>query len=258
MTNARFDALFGGLPRRPEAQLEQKHMDLAASVQAVVEEVVLRLTRSLSKEGERNLCLAGGVALNCVANGRVLREGSFESIWVQPAAGDAGGALGAALAIYHLHLGKPRRVSNTPDGMLGGYLGPEFAQQDIEARLVAVGARFSVLPRARLPDRHGDRPFVTGRRPIAAQFRLAIQGDQHHRILDPVAHVAVSVPAGLSLYSAWWKSKRTGAPLRQSDDNHAARGIMARRRMGVRRLGWAAWPLPRRQSSAANTPPGTS
>ena len=146
MTNARFEALFGGPPRAPEAPLTQRDMDLAASVQAVTEEIVLRLTRALAAEtGARNLCLAGGVALNCVANGKVLRDGSFERIWVQPAAGDAGGALGAALAAYHLYKKAPRLPFNTLDAMQGCYLGPRFAQPDIERRLAAVGARFEVL-----------------------------------------------------------------------------------------------------------------
>ena len=109
MTNGRFDALFGDPPRKSEARLTQREMDLAASIQAVTEEVVLRLTRSIAEEsGCPNLCLAGGVALNCVANGKVLRDGAFRDIWIQPAAGDAGGALGAALAAYHLHKGNPR------------------------------------------------------------------------------------------------------------------------------------------------------
>jgi carbamoyltransferase len=146
MTNERFHALFGGPPRRPEEPLTQRHMDLAASIQAVIEEVVLRLTRALAAEtGARNLCLAGGVALNCVANGKVLRDGRFERLWVQPAAGDAGGALGAALCAYHLYQGQARHVSNTLDAMQGSYLGPEFAQADIEKRLRAAGARFAVL-----------------------------------------------------------------------------------------------------------------
>src|ERR1700731_3762253 len=146
MTNARFEALFGGPARVPEAPLSQRDMDLAASVQAVTEEIVLRLTRALAAEtGARNLCLAGGVALNCVANGKVLRDGSFERIWVQPAAGDAGGALGAALAAYHLYKKAPRLPFNTLDAMQGCYLGPGFAQPDIERRLAAVGARFEVL-----------------------------------------------------------------------------------------------------------------
>ncbi len=146
MTNERFNTLFGGPPRKPEVWLEQKQMDLAASVQAVIEEAVLRLARSLAKEtGERNLCLAGGVALNCVANGKVLRDGSFENIWIQPASGDAGGALGAALAIYHLHAQRPRTIVNTPDAMGGSYLGPEFDQAEIEQRLTAAGARFTTL-----------------------------------------------------------------------------------------------------------------
>jgi carbamoyltransferase len=147
MTNARFDCLFGGPPRAPETRIEQKHMDLAASVQAVLEEAVLRLTRSLADEtGMENLCLAGGVALNCVANGKVLRDGRFRNIWVQPAAGDAGGALGAALAAYHQHAAGPRAISNLPDGMAGSYLGPEFNQEEIESRLGHIGARFETAP----------------------------------------------------------------------------------------------------------------
>jgi len=146
MTNAKFDALFGGPARKPEERLTQHHMDLAASIQAVTEEVVLRLTRSLAREtGIGNLCLAGGVALNCVANGKVLREGSFKNIWVQPAAGDAGGALGSALAAYHLFQGKPRHVNGALDAMAGSYLGPDFAQKEIEQRLAGAGAKFAIL-----------------------------------------------------------------------------------------------------------------
>ena len=147
MTNERFDALFGAPPRKAEARLTQREMDLAASIQAVTEEVVIRLTRSIAKESRLpNLCLAGGVALNCVANGKVLRDGAFKNIWVQPAAGDAGGALGAAFATYHLHKGKPRRPLNGHgDHMKGAYLGPAFDQPDIERRLMTAGARFEVL-----------------------------------------------------------------------------------------------------------------
>jgi carbamoyltransferase len=147
MTNARFDELFGAPPRTPEQLLTQRHMDLAASVQNVLEQVVLRMTRSLRKEtGSRNLCLAGGVALNCVANGKILRDGHFEKIWIQPASGDAGGALGAALAGHHLHLQQPRATRTTAkDSMQGAYLGPSFAQSDIEARLKAAGAVFTTL-----------------------------------------------------------------------------------------------------------------
>ncbi|HXG69089.1 MAG TPA: carbamoyltransferase C-terminal domain-containing protein, partial [Gemmatimonadaceae bacterium] len=145
MTNSRFHDLFGGPPRGAEELLTQRHMDLAASVQAVTEEVVLRLTRSLAAEtGSRNLCLAGGVALNCVANGKVLREKVFDRIWVQPASGDAGGALGAALAAYHTFAGQPRHV-NGHDAMRGAYLGPEFTQADIEQRLAGAGARFRTV-----------------------------------------------------------------------------------------------------------------
>jgi len=148
MTNARFDELFGGPPRRPEAQLDQRHMDLAASIQEVTEEVVLKLARGIAREtGEKNLCLAGGVALNCVANGKLLRDGCFENIWVQPAAGDAGGALGAALASYHIEAKQPRAVlgSSALDGMAGSYLGPDYDQDEIEQRLTQAGARFTRL-----------------------------------------------------------------------------------------------------------------
>ncbi|MBF0623239.1 MAG: carbamoyltransferase [Magnetococcales bacterium] len=153
MTNDRFHTLFGSPPREPEEKLEQRHMDLAASVQVVVEEAVRRMARSLAREtGQRNLCLAGGVALNCVANGKVLRDGVFDNIWIQPASGDAGGALGAALAAYYWHKGQPRRVTGALDAMKGSYLGPEFAQTDIEQRLSGEGATFHVLSDADLLD----------------------------------------------------------------------------------------------------------
>jgi carbamoyltransferase len=153
MTNARFDALFEGPARKPDEPLTQRHMDLAASVQAVTEEAVLRMTRALAKQtGEKNLCLAGGVALNCVANGKVLRAGAFERIWVQPAAGDAGGALGAALAAHHVHLGQPRWADGVRDAMRGSYLGPRFPTADCEQRLAAAGARFTTLSDAEVLD----------------------------------------------------------------------------------------------------------
>ena len=145
MTNKRFDALFGGPPRQPDQPLTQRHMDLAASIQAVTEKIVLQLTRSLAKDyPESNLCLAGGVALNCVANGKVLRDHSFKKIWVQPAAGDAGGALGAALAAYHGLCGGVRTV-HPRDAMSGGYLGPAFNDDESQRRLQTMGARFTVL-----------------------------------------------------------------------------------------------------------------
>jgi carbamoyltransferase len=154
MTNKRFDMLFGAPPRKPNTWLQQRDMDLAASIQAVVEEAVLRLTRSLAKEtGEKNLCLAGGVALNCVANGKILQEKYFENIWIQPAAGDSGGALGAALTIYHLYADRPRIAANASDAMLGAYLGPEFDQSEVETRLLAAGARFATLTREQMIDR---------------------------------------------------------------------------------------------------------
>ncbi|MDE1568383.1 carbamoyltransferase family protein [Aquabacter sp. P-9] len=151
MTNRRFHDLFGAPPRKPEEQLTQFHMDLAASVQKVTELVVERLARSLAREtGQTKLCMAGGVALNCVANGVLHRLGLFEDIYVQPAAGDAGGAVGAALAAYHLHAGKPR-VSGS-DRMRGAYLGPAFDQSDIERRLASAGAVFTVLDDTALID----------------------------------------------------------------------------------------------------------
>ena len=144
MTNSRFDDLFGAPPRKPDQLLTDFHMDLAASIQTVTEEVMLRLTRSLREEtGIVNLCLAGGVALNCVANGKVLRDGCFDQIYIQPAAGDAGGAVGAALVGYHMQLGQARQVNG--DAMRGSYLGPAFSQPEIEARLTKCGARFELL-----------------------------------------------------------------------------------------------------------------
>lgn len=148
MTNDRFGELFGGKARKPEELLTQHHMDLAASVQAVTEEIVLRLGRSVKKEtGAKNICLAGGVALNCVANGKLLREGLFENIWVQPAAGDAGGAVGAAFAAYHGFMGQPRKLNGAQDGMAGSYLGPVFTDDEIATRLTAAGAKFTRLTR---------------------------------------------------------------------------------------------------------------
>ena len=145
MTNERFDALFGGPPRTPDEPLTQRHMDLAASVQAVVEEAVLRLTRALRDEtGIPKLCLAGGVALNCVANGKVLRDGRFEDIWIQPAAGDAGGALGAALVASHRLFNEPRHCEGG-DAMRGALLGPEFDPDEVRRVLDAAGARYETL-----------------------------------------------------------------------------------------------------------------
>ena len=146
MTNKKFSNLFGEPVRKPESdQLTQFHMDIAASVQAVTEEVVLKMTRSLAKEYcIPNLCLAGGVSLNCVANGKILKDKSFKEIWVQPAAGDAGGALGAALAVWHKEIDKPRKVNPT-DSMRGSYLGPSYSQEDIEKELINCGAKFEAV-----------------------------------------------------------------------------------------------------------------
>ena len=146
MTNDKFDRLFGAPPRRAESILTQREMDLASSIQAVTEEVVIKLARGIARStGQRNLCLAGGVALNCVANGKLLRERVFENIWIQPAAGDAGGALGAALGAYHIMLGKARPRCDGFDRMNGSYLGPSYAQDDIERRLSTAGAVFTTV-----------------------------------------------------------------------------------------------------------------
>ena len=152
MTNKAFDQLFEGPPRKPETRITQREMDLARSVQDVTELAMLRMARHVHKEtGEKNLCLAGGVALNCVGNGRVLREGPFEKIWIQPAAGDAGGALGAALSVWYQHLGNSRSTvqvcRGSIDGMKGSYLGPSYSHGDIEAFLEGSGAPYRRLPR---------------------------------------------------------------------------------------------------------------
>lgn len=144
MTSPIFNHIFGGPPRPEESPLEQRHMDLAASIQAVTEEVILKLASGVAQStGMRNLCLAGGVALNCVANGKLLRTKTFDHIWIQPAAGDAGGAVGAALGWYHIHAAKPR-IASQPDGMNGSYLGPSYSQTEVERRLRMSGAVFQV------------------------------------------------------------------------------------------------------------------
>jgi len=157
MTGSAFDQLFDGPPRKPEAQLTQRHMDLARSIQEVVELAMLRMANHVHKQtGEKNLCLAGGVALNCVGNGRILREGPFEKIWIQPAAGDAGGSLGAALSVWYQYLNNERSVESVcggrQDGMKAAYLGPEFASDDIQDYLDSIGARYRRLNRSALID----------------------------------------------------------------------------------------------------------
>ncbi|MDT7779519.1 MAG: carbamoyltransferase [Acidobacteriota bacterium] len=157
MTNGEFDQLFGGPPREPEGEVTQREMDLARSVQDVTEEAMLRMARHVhGVTGERNLCLAGGVALNCVGNGRILREGPFENIWIQPAAGDAGGSLGAALSVWYQYLGNERRVEDvcrrSADGMKGSYLGPEFTNEEVEEFLLTTGARYRKIEHAELAE----------------------------------------------------------------------------------------------------------
>ncbi|OQX05790.1 MAG: hypothetical protein BWK76_27010 [Desulfobulbaceae bacterium A2] len=143
MTNARFASLFGGASRKPESELTQREMDIARSIQDVVEEIILRLVRTIHRElNTKYLCLSGGVALNCVANGRILREGLFKDIWIQPAAGDAGGALGAALSVWHEYLDNPRQPLK-PDSMAGAYLGPKFGNNEIKQFLDSIEAPYT-------------------------------------------------------------------------------------------------------------------
>jgi len=154
MTSRKFDALFGGPPRKPETWLTQREMDLARSIQEVTEEVMLRLARTVHRETEaESLCLAGGVALNCVGNGRILREGPFKKLWIQPAAGDAGGAVGAALMAWHGLEGQPRRPNGRDDAMRGALLGPAFSNEEIERYLTKQGAPYVRLNDHELVDR---------------------------------------------------------------------------------------------------------
>src|SRR5207247_9387889 len=154
--------------RKPESPITQREMDVAASVQVVTEEIVLRMARHVQREtGLAILCLAGGVARNCVANGRLLREGPFERLWIQPAAGDAGGAVGVALAIEHKVLGNPRSQRSEGDGMKGSYLGPAFSDDEIARFLAATGAGAEQLPLPSLLERTAHAPGqaeVVGRR----------------------------------------------------------------------------------------------
>ena len=157
MTNAKFDRLFGRPPRKPESKLTQSDMDLARSIQDVTEEIMFRMARHVRQEtGLKDLCLAGGVALNCVANGRILREGIFDRIWIQPAAGDAGGALGAALFTWHQYLGQPRQADGVNDSQRGSYLGPEFSRDEIHAYLTSNNIPFTELSDAELPEKIAD------------------------------------------------------------------------------------------------------
>src|SRR6202011_1637880 len=157
MTNERFNSLFDGVPRKPESRLTQRDMDLARSIQDVTEEIMFRMAQHVRKEtGMKNLCLAGGVALNCVANGRILREGVFENIWIQPAAGDAGGALGAALFVWHQYVGNPRQADGKKDSQRGSYLGPSFSREEIRSFLAERNVPFTELSDVDLPGHIAD------------------------------------------------------------------------------------------------------
>jgi carbamoyltransferase len=157
MTNGKFHKLFGGPPRKPESKLTQREMDLARSVQDVTEKVMLRMTRHIHKEtGQKYLCLAGGVALNCVGNGRILREGPFEDIWIQPAAGDAGGSVGAALLTWYSYMDKPRYADNVHDFQKGSYLGPQFSNDEIKSYLDQQGYPYTTLKTEEIPEKIAD------------------------------------------------------------------------------------------------------
>ncbi len=146
MTNSRFSKLFGGPPRKPETEISQREMDIAASIQSVTEDVVMKMVQHVHKEtGQKYLCMAGGVALNCVANGRILREGPFEDLWIQPAAGDAGGAMGAALSTWYRYLGNERSIVEGSDSQQGSYLGPAFSNEEIKAFLESSGYTYHDL-----------------------------------------------------------------------------------------------------------------
>jgi carbamoyltransferase len=201
MTNGKFGDLFGGPPRQAEERLTQHHMDLAASIQVVLEEVVLRMTCSLATEtGATNLCIAGGVGLNCVANGKILRAGRFKGLWIQPAAGDAGGALGAALAGYHIHKEQPRRLNGCIDGMHGAYLGPSFSNDEVERRLTEACARFTTYDDADLL-RHSVDALVDGKAVGWFQGRMefgpralgnrSILGDARSRTMQSLLNLKV-------------------------------------------------------------------
>ena len=157
MTNSKFHKLFGGLPRKPESKLTQKEMDLACSVQEVTEEIVMKMAEYVRKEtGMKYLCLAGGVALNCVANGKLLRSGLFDDIWIQPAAGDAGGAIGCALFTWYQYLNNQRKADDKSDFMQGSYLGPEFKNGSIESFLKKNGCSYKTLTDEELPEKIAD------------------------------------------------------------------------------------------------------
>ena len=154
MINGEFERLFGGPPRRPESRLTQRDMDLARSIQDVTEEIMFRMARHVRQQtNQKDLCLAGGVALNCVANGRILREGIFERIWIQPAAGDAGGALGAALFAWHQYLGKPRKADGKKDSQQGSYLGPSFTKDEIRKYFQSQNVPFTELTDEEIPEK---------------------------------------------------------------------------------------------------------
>ena len=220
MTNSRFDALFGGPARRPESAITQREMDLARSIQLVTEEIVLRMVRHAhALTGEKNLCMAGGVALNCVANGRVLREGPFEHFWLQPAAGDAGGALGAALTVWHMIEDKPRHVDGVHDRMQGSYLGPEFSDEDIgsflekrgyPARRLEAGERAAEI--ARLIDEQNVLGLCQGRMEFGprALGNRSIVGDARSPKMQSIMNLKIKYRESFRPFAPTCLAERVG------------------------------------------------
>jgi carbamoyltransferase len=205
LASQRFDALFSMKPRLPESELDDDHLNLAASIQAVTDEIMLRIARSIALDtGAKNLCMAGGVALNCVANGKILRDGAFERIWIQPAAGDGGGALGAALAVWHAYLGSQRIVAPQRDGMHGAFLGPSFTEESVRSALDAFGARYRIVSEGcrLVPGSNGIRSarlgcaFHSRRSPLAQHAENTQSQDQVPRGLPSFRSCGVSGQCG--------------------------------------------------------------
>lgn len=218
MTSSKLHKLFGGPPRKPESDITQKEMDIASSIQAVTEEIVLRLAKTVHRElGVEYLCLAGGVALNCVANGRILREGPFRDIWIQPAAGDAGGALGAAISVWYSYLDNPRISNGTDDMMQGAYLGKRFTNREITSYLDQAGAKYTqmedrqLMPRlAELLDQEQVIGWFNGRMEFGprALGGRSIIGDPRSRKMQSVMNLKIKYRESFRPFAPAVKAER--------------------------------------------------
>ena len=218
MTSSKLHKLFGGPPRKPESDITQKEMDIASSIQAVTEEIVLRLAKTVHQElGVEYLCLAGGVALNCVANGRILREGPFRDIWIQPAAGDAGGALGAAISVWYSYLDNPRISNGTDDMMRGAYLGKRFTNREITSYLDQAGAKYTqmedrqLMPRlAELLDQEQVSGWFNGRMEFGprALGGRSIIGDPRSRKMQSVMNLKIKYRESFRPFAPAVKAER--------------------------------------------------